>query len=180
MRDIYEYLNELQNDIFVLHSEGIERKYYQICVQLAGMDVAKEINAIDMTAYEKELKERFIEGSNYLNNNEIQSVYFEYDLDNNWAGQYYLCEDYYPMEEEDDDWACEWEFCIEGPELKEFSTIYDKSDGFDTTEASHGIIIFLIARTVIAYLKNVPKNELDIPVCIGFHDQEPIFRLKRD
>ncbi|EJQ73880.1 MULTISPECIES: hypothetical protein [Bacillus] len=42
MREIYKYLDELQNDIFVLQCEGIERKYYQICVQLAGMDAAKK------------------------------------------------------------------------------------------------------------------------------------------
>lgn len=180
MNDIYEYLDELQSDIFLLNLEDIEKKYYKICEQLAGIEVAQKIKNLDLREYEEGLKKSFTDSINYLNENEIKSLYFEYDMDNNWNGQFYLCEDYYPLEEDDDDWACDWQHSIEGPNLREFSDIYNKSDGFNTTNASHGTIIFLITRTIIAYIKGVQSYELNIPICIGFHDQDPIFRLKKD
>ncbi|KFM95004.1 hypothetical protein [Bacillus clarus] len=56
MKDVYTYLEELQNDIFSLSFNDIEQKYYQICVQLSGIEYAQEIHTIDMTRYENYLE----------------------------------------------------------------------------------------------------------------------------
>ncbi|WP_241484418.1 hypothetical protein [Bacillus clarus] len=82
--------------------------------------------------------------------------------------------------EDDDDWACEWETCLEGPSLKRFNEIYNVSGGFDETDVATGVTIFLIARTIVSFLKSISNYELNIPICIGYHDQDPIMRIKKD
>ncbi|MEM5640837.1 hypothetical protein AAHH71_30170 [Bacillus toyonensis] len=180
MLNIYDYLDELQNDIFTLPPYDIERKYYQICEKLAGTRYAQEINKINMKNYEKELEDKLNKSIEYLDNYTIRSIYFEYDLDNEWVGQYYLCEEYYNLEDADDDWACEWEVCVEGPGLVEFGQIYSAKGGFDDTNVSIGVTIYLITRTVVSFLNSIKNYELKIPICIGYHDQDPIMRMKKD
>ena len=44
-------------------------------------------------------------------------------LDNEWNSQFYVCDDYILLEEEDEDWACDWTDDIEGPCLGELADI---------------------------------------------------------
>ena len=107
------------------------------------------------------------------------AIYFEYDLDNNWDSTFFICKEYSALEDNDDDWASNWNEDLQGPRLKEFANIYE-IDGFDINETAVGSTIYLIARTVISYAKayQVLSDESSLAVCIAFHDQDPIIRIK--
>jgi hypothetical protein len=105
-----------------------------------------------------------------------KSIYFEYDLDNDWSSCYFLCDDYNELEEQDDDWASDWSQNVEGPILTDFAEIFSEN-GFDGSEKAMGITLYLIARTVVVFAKACEKVECIIPICIAFHDQDPIMRV---
>ncbi|MGG3801483.1 hypothetical protein [Metabacillus fastidiosus] len=66
---------------------------------------------------------------------------------------------------------------MKGPDLKEFGKIYAEK-GFDYNEEAIGITLYLIIKTVIAFGKVAESIEINIPVFIGFHDQDPIMRIR--
>ncbi|XRG79953.1 hypothetical protein V5E38_06480 [Rossellomorea sp. GAMAL-10_SWC] len=56
-----------------------------------------------------------------------KAIHFEYVLDHNWEGAFYICEEYNPLEECDEDWACNWTDDFGGPSLKQFAEIYEEN-----------------------------------------------------
>ena len=85
---------------------------------------------------------------------EAKAIYFEYNLDNEWDSQFYICEEYFSLEEEDDDWASEWTYDVEGPKSIELADVYAEN-GFDINEKAIGINLYLIARTVCSFYECV-------------------------
>lgn len=109
--------------------------------------------------------------------NSAAALYFEYDMDNDWQSSFFICNDYTMLSEEDDDWASDWISSVKGPDLKEFAKIYAEN-GFDYNEEAIGITLYLIIKTVILFGKVAESIEINIPICIGFHDQDPIMRIR--
>ncbi len=68
---------------------------------------------------------------------------------------------------------------IEGPSNKEFAQIYQEN-GFGATERAKAITLFLIGRTLVAFWIAANSIKIDVPLCIGFHDQDPIMRIKEN
>lgn len=173
---IYSYLEEMQSDLFIGNLEEMERKYYDLCSQLAGNSMANRVQKINLDEYQKELERGITEALEVAECNFAKAIYFEYDLDNEWHSHFFICDQYNQLEDQDDDWACDWSDYLEGPTLPEFAEIYSEN-GFDTTEIAMGITLYLVARTVVAFAKACRKVESKVPICIGFHDQDPIMRV---
>lgn len=83
------------------------------------------------------------------------------------------------MEENDDEWAMDWIVDIKGPDLEEFAEIYEEN-GFDRSKKAIGNTLYLIVRTVLTFIKVCRNMEYQKPICIAFHDQDPIMRVRRD
>ncbi|MCP1164515.1 MULTISPECIES: hypothetical protein [Bacillus] len=177
--DMFQYLEEMQEDIFSLSVERIELKYFEICSMLASAKYAERIKAIDLELYKESIRLGLDAAVEMATNEEAKAIYFEYDLDNEWNSQFYICEEYAPLEEEDDDWASEWTYDVEGPKFIELADVYVEN-GFDTNEKAIGITLYLIARTVCSFISACNGVQSRIPICIGFHDQDPIIRTGRD
>ncbi len=177
--DIFELLDELQVDLCSKQLEEVEEKFFKICSKLAGHARANTNKQIRLDEYVHELKLGLERSINIAQRLSANAIYFEYDLDNNWESAFFICEEYRPLEAEDDDWASEWSEHLEGPSLKEFAHIY-ALDSFDRSEEAIGSTIYLIARTIICYAKAYEEldDESSIAICIAFHDQDPIVRIK--
>ena len=107
------------------------------------------------------------------------AIYFEYDLDNDWTGNFFVCPSYNPLSVGDDDWACDYISAIRTPGIYEFGQIYKRLGGFCTTDGSTAATLYMIARTSNALSNVVGRKPPDsIAICIGFHDQDPIHRLR--
>ncbi|HEF5694800.1 hypothetical protein ACQVWE_01780 [Bacillus cereus] len=177
--DIFQYLEEMQEDVFSLAVEQIEAKYYDICCMLASTEYAERIKVIDVESYKVSIRVGLDAAVEMATTEEAKAIYFEYDLDNEWTSQFYICEEYAPLEEEDDDWASEWTYDVEGPESVELADMYNEN-GFDTSEKAIGITLYLIAKTLCSFISVRSEVQNNIPICIGFHDQDPIMRTGRD
>ncbi|PMB03042.1 hypothetical protein CEN49_24275 [Fischerella thermalis CCMEE 5273] len=103
-----------------------------------------------------------------------KAIYYEYDLDNSWSSSFFICREYYPMSMEDDDWASDWIHCVDGPSISSFSRIYRS---FDENDSSAAITLYLIARTRVAFTSAVRGFDTNIPVCMAYHDEDPIIRV---
>lgn len=168
--DIFQYLEGMQGDVFSLSVSQIESKYYDICSTLASSEHAERIKLIPLDLYKESMR---------IGLKEAKAIYFEYDLDNEWDSQFYICDDYMFLEEDDEDWASDWTDEIEGPSLGELADIYGEN-GFDSDKRAVGITLYLIARTVCSFISACSGVQSNIPICIGFHDQDPIIRTGRD
>lgn len=176
--DIYDYLDLLQKDIQTSPIQEIEQRYFDICTKLCGTDIAKAIQLVSLKDYQEALQDLLAHGLTVAYSEGAKAIYFEYDLDNDWDSTLFICEDYQPLEEDDDEWACEWVDEINGPSLATFGNLYE-SHGFDDTNEAIGSTLYLIVRTVLEYMR--AYNEVNafpkVNVCIGFHDQDPVMRI---
>ncbi|MGG3805652.1 hypothetical protein [Metabacillus fastidiosus] len=175
--EIYQYLDQIQTELLNHSWKEIEIKYYKLCSELAGKEQAQRIRDIDLNAFQSELNEALCTSLHIADQNSAAALYFEYDMDNEWKSSFFICNDYTMRSEEDDDWASDWISSVKGPDLKEFGKIYAEN-GFDYNEEAIGITLYLIIKTVIAFGKVAESIEINIPICIGFHDQDPIMRIR--
>jgi hypothetical protein len=176
--DIYEHIAQMKPFIARRDWDGLEASYRNCCEELAGDEQTLKIAALDFASYQAALAESLAEAVEQAQEAGTRAVYFEYDLDNNWQSNFFLCGDYNPEAAGDDDWACDWLAEVSGPEFPEACEVYLEND-FDQTPLAKGSTLYLVARTVAAYgrcFDNHPSAAL--AVCIGFHDQDPIMRLR--
>ncbi|MEH6964493.1 hypothetical protein V7079_25035 [Priestia megaterium] len=178
--DIFDYLEEMQVELFQKSFEEIEAKYYQLCSTIAGDNVAERIRNINLDILQTKLKSSLPKALYIANEQSVEAIYFEYDMDNEWESTFFVCDEYSSLSEEDDDWDSEWIAEIEGPINREFAQIYQEN-GFDETEKAKAkaVTLFLVIRTVTALGTVAQSMKVNVPpLCIGFHDQDPIMRIK--
>ncbi|TPF19093.1 hypothetical protein [Priestia megaterium] len=175
--NIFDCLEELQAELFEKSYEEIEAKYYELCSTNVGGNETERIHNINLDTFQTQVKSSLQEAGCIVNEQSAKAIYFEYDMDNGWESTFFICDGYSSILEEDDDWASDWIDEIEGPSNKEFAQIYQEN-GFDATEKAKIITLFLIVRTLVAFVKAVKNIKIDVPLCIGFHDQDPIMRIK--
>ncbi|MCG0050770.1 hypothetical protein [Priestia aryabhattai] len=175
--DIFDYLDEIQIELFQKSFKEIEAKYYGLCSTIAGDDVATRINNINLDILQTQLKSSLQEVLHIVNEQSGEAIYFEYDMENDWESTFFVCDEYNSLSDEDDDWASDWIDEIQGPINKEFARIYQEN-GFDATEKVKAVTLFLVVRTVTALGKVSQSMKVNVPLCIGFHDQDPIMRIK--
>lgn len=174
---IYDQLDEMKSLIAQGDWDGIEKAAKKRCEKLAGKEIATEIAEISLTEYSDELEEALKRAYEEAEEAEAPAVYFEYDMDNEWNGALYVCPEYAPEDEEDDDWATNSDSELEAPNKPEFAEIY--REDFDEDDIDRGVNGYLIARTVAAFGRCVDSlPEPDFAVCVGFLDQDGIFRIR--
>lgn len=175
--DIFNYLEEMQKDLLKCDLAAFEKKYYDVCLEKSGEDEAITIQKVNMDTYRESIENGISQSVNLAAKNAARVIYFEYDMDNEWSSNFFICEEYNDPFEEDDEWACDWIDEVDGGSLEDFSEIY-LENGFDSTNKALGNTLYLIARTVSLFSSVCQKVETKIPICIAFHDQNPIMRLK--
>jgi len=177
-RDIYNYLEDLGGTAKQRHAEALERIAEEWANELAGPEQTRRIASVSLAEYERSLRQAVVEAFEAAAEHNTKAVYFEFDLDNDWASSFFLCTEYSPLSAGDDDWACEFHHALLGPDLAAFSEIYHENH-FDRTEVAKGSTLFLVARTVASFVRAI--EGVDIPpataVCVAFHDQDPIMRI---
>ncbi|WP_226701689.1 hypothetical protein [Priestia aryabhattai] len=175
--NIFDCLDELQAELFEKSYEEIEAKYYELCSTQVEGNEAERIHNINLDTFQMQVKSSLQEAVCIVNEQSAKAIYFEYDMDNDWESTFLICDGYSSLFEEDDDWASDWIEEIEGPSNKEFAQVY-KENRFDATEKARVITLFLIVRTLVAFGTVAKSMKLNVPLCIGFHDQDPIMRIK--
>lgn len=174
LEEMYEFLRE--NDW-----DDLEAEYRERAEKWSGKKVADKIHSVKLKSYANKLEDALTRAVETAESLPAKAVYFEYDIDNDWKSYFYICPEYYPENEEEEEWAGEWEERIKGPSLPAFAKIYDKNGGHGDDDSGNGVTLYLISRTVAALgraLDDIPSTSL--AVCIGYHDQEPIWRLQEN
>lgn len=194
--DIFEQIEDLKRFVTAHDWNGLENHTFAVATQLAGRPQAAKIKAVDLAAYGTAILTGLRQAVGKVQAH--KAIYFEYDLDNDWQGSFFLCPDYNPSSAGDDDWACRYDGTIKGPIQKALSQVYAEN-GFDTTDAAIGSTVYLIGRTVATFgratdglSKTTPQESsffgrllakgsrsttAEIAICIAFHDQDPIMRV---
>lgn len=174
---IYDQIEEMKEFIAEGDWDGLEKAAHKRCDKLAGKDAASKIQDVDLTDYMEELEEGLKRAYEEGEDLGALAVYFEYDMENHWNGAYYLCTEYSPEDEEDDDWATSADEEIEGPSAPEMAELYPGT--FDANDKDRGVNGYLIARTVAAFGRCVDAlPDPECAVCVGFHDQESVLRIR--
>lgn len=174
---IYDQIEEMKDFIAEGDWDGLEKAARKRCEKLAGKDAAKKIADVDLADYMEELEEGLKRSYEEAEEIDAVAVYFEYEMENHWTGAFFLCSEYNPEEEEDDDWATVPDEEIEGPAAPELADLFETS--FDGDDKDRGINGYLIARTIAAFGRCVDiLPDPEVVVCIGFHDQEGVLRIR--
>ena len=158
--------------------DGLEVSYRQLATELAGSDQAEKIAALDFHSYQTALCWNYAEAVVQALERRAKAIYFEYDLDNGWNSYLSIHAKYDPEGQgDDDDWGCEYIADVLGPRFPVAGALYDTS--FAETPFAMGTTLYLVARTVAAYGRCSDKYpQGDFAVCIGFHDQAPVTRIR--
>lgn len=157
--------------------DGMEKAAKKRCEKLAGKEIAKQISEVNLSEYTDELEEALKRAYEEAEEAEAPAVYFEYDMDTDWNGALYVCPEYAPEDEDDDDWATNSDEELEAPSNPGFAELYRET--FDETDEDRGVNGYLIARTVAAFGRCVDAlPDPDFAVCVGFLDQEGVFRIR--
>ena len=175
--EIYKYFDQIQTELLDHPWQEIEKKYYDLCSKSAGEEQAKRIRNIDLDSFQSKLNDALHVLLQTADKDSTAAIYFEYDMDNDWQSILFICDDYSTLSEEDDDWASDWISEVGGPDLKEFARIYAEN-GFNGTDKALWTTLYLVVRTVTVFGRVVKSVKTNIPICIGFHDQDPIMRIQ--
>jgi hypothetical protein len=179
-----EFLESMEPHVRARGWDRMEAQGRGACVRLTGAPAATEIEAVSLSRYEGQLRSGLKRAVKRAAKLGALAVYFEYDLDNGWDGNFFLCREYVPqagVEEADEgeDWASDWIEYVAGPAQPKLAAIYAAQRGFSETPEQVGRTAFLVARTVAAFGR--ASEGLDtqgLAVCVAFHDGEPIFRIQ--
>ncbi|MBI1271812.1 hypothetical protein GC174_15415 [bacterium] len=175
--DIYEQIDNMRTFVKDADWAALEEEYEALARKLAGDEYAQKVSNLDFSSYMEGLEEALSEAVSLAKSVNAKAIHFEYNLDNDWESTFYVCSDYSPESEEDDDWASDYEDAISGPSFPQACAIY-QAKGFDTSEEACGVTLYLIARTLSAFGEILEKFPLDIAICAGFQDQDPLMRLQ--
>lgn len=174
---IYDQLEEMKRYIADNDWDGLEKSARKRAEKLAGKEVAQTIADVDLAAYTEQLEDALKEAYERAEEEEAAAVYFEYDMDNQWSGSLYVCADYSPEDDEDDDWASNCDEELEAPDCPALAELYEPD--FDADDKDRGTNGYLIARTIAAFGRCVEvMPDAEFAVCIGFHDQDVVTRIR--
>lgn len=174
---IYDQIDEMKDFIAEGDWDGLETAARKRCEKLSGKEAAANITDIDLSEYMEELEEGLKRSYEEAEEIEAAAINFEYEMENHWNGAFYICSEYSPEDEEDDDWAAVPDEEVEGPSCPELAEQFAAS--FDANDKDRGINGYLIARTIAAYGRCVDVlPDPDVAVCIGFHDQDGVLRIR--
>lgn len=179
-----EFLERIEPDVRAGRWDRVEAQGRDACMRLTGPAAAKEVESVSLGRYQEQLRTALKRALKKAAKLEVPAVYFEYDLDNGWQGNFFLCREYVPqaeVEEADggDDWAGDWDETVPGPAQKKLAAIYSAQGGFAETREQVGRTSFLVARTIAAFGRAAEGVETQgIAVCLAYHEEDRIFRIR--
>jgi hypothetical protein len=177
-RDIYDHFDDMRPFIRRGAWPALEQTFMARCAELAGPLQADRIAKLRFNVYERWLRLALRQAVARPAAAHARALYFEYNLDSDWAGHFFLCEQYNPESAHDDEWACEWLDECRGPYFEAASEIFLENN-FNETARAKGSTLYLVARTVAAFGRCSDQVPIRPPaVCIGFHDQDDVFRVR--
>lgn len=176
--EVFAELAEMQTLITRDGMEETVRHYGELCRRYS--DKVDRIDAVQFDSYYLDhLFGAYCKALKKARKNGAAALYFEYDMDNEWHSTFFVCPTYSSPAVGDDDWACDYLAAVATPGIYNFAKIYGELDGFCTNDSSTAATLLMIARTaqaVSAVVDRKPDERLTI--CIGFHDQDPVHRLR--
>lgn len=174
---IYDQIDEMKDFIAEGDWDGLEKAARKRCEKLAGKEIAKQIAEVDLSEYGEELEEGLKRAYEEAEDIGAAAVNFEYEMENHWNGAFYICSEYSPEDEEDDDWAAVPDEEVEGPSCPELAELFAAT--FDVNDKDRAINGYLIARTIAAFGRCVDVlPDPEVAVTIGFHDQDGVLRIR--
>jgi hypothetical protein len=174
-----DWIDEMRVHIEVNDWKGLEDKYLHICSQLAGDELAAWIRYLDFGPYLSRLGRAYRKALRHVRAAEPKAIYFEYDMLNDWRGSFFLCPEYLPESARDDDWACEWEARVDGPDFAKLSEVLLIDGGkIDQDPPARGKSACLIARTLATLGRCMDEHPVvGLSICAAYHGQDPVSRL---
>jgi hypothetical protein len=169
MADVWDDLDRITHlakahDSSQLFAFGRER-----CLALAGESVVDALAALDTAGYVAGLEVGAHAAAAKAQEVEAQAVYFEYDPDNQWSSNFFICGSYSAA---DSAWASEWQDRVPGPSMAAFAAQYDSRFGDDPS--SQGRTVMLVARTMAALVDATAWWPGGLVLAAAYHDQDQI------
>jgi hypothetical protein len=175
--DIFHELDLMQRRIIDGDWPQFEKHYAKACSSDAP-NLATKIEAVDLGSYHSDrLFGSYCKALKKANKSSASAIYYEYDMDNDWDTNFFVCPEYAPREAGDDDWACEYNGVVRAPGIYDFGKIYSSLGGFCTDQTGTSAILYMIARTVVSLKEILDRKPSTKVVCMAFHDQDPVHRL---
>jgi hypothetical protein len=176
--DIFAELDAMQQRIHDGNWSAFSDHYSSLCANY-NADIASIIRRTDLSPYLDDVSSAFASSFAIATEHKCPAIYFEYDLDNNWDSNFFICPQYNPPDADDDDWACDSDHRIVAGSQDDFAAIYIQTDNFCNNDESTAITLYLISRTTELLNTVIRGRESPgINICLGFHDQNPIHRLR--
>lgn len=175
--DIYEHIEAMNAFIMSRKWDELENEFRHVAENLAGLGKAQAIAEVNLSRYQELIGIGLDKAVIKARQNGAKAIYFEYDLDNGWSSNFFICPTYNPASEGDEDWACDWSGEVRGPSNDALAQLY--IPGFDKPQEAKGSTLYLVARTIAAFGRCATKYDAEnFAICIGFHDQTPVMRIK--
>jgi hypothetical protein len=178
MRDSFSLLDELESDLAAMADAELDRKYRRVAATAGGEQVAEAVATLPTERDREALASGLAEALERGQRSGAAVIHFEYDLSGRWAGWFFVCHDYAAPEEGDDSWAKDYAEEIRGPVLDGFASLHEAHGAFSDTPR-FGVTLYLIARlavTLRGLVATAPHPR--VGVCMGYHQQDPIWRLR--
>jgi hypothetical protein len=158
---------------------GLDERFFTLTAGLAGQELAKRIQAVDLQAYTQALNAFFEEECLRLSHHAVRALYFEYDPTHLWWSSLSICDRYTRSSAGSDEWARHWIEQKPGPHLPAFAELYQQSGGMQPeNHAALSVTLYLAARTTIAFAKAIdPVSTHKMALCIGHIGQPKITRV---
>jgi hypothetical protein len=161
---------------------GMESYFNQYCERFVSAGVAAAIKNVDLVECERYLTTKTNEAFSLAKAHSVKAIYYEYNIQNDWASNFYICPNYNPIETQDDDWVVNF---IQIDELKGFEPTAENIPELsgclyecEGVEERTVVEYYLIARTTAAFGRATQVLDLgNIALCIGFHDQQIVTRI---
>lgn len=179
-----EFLNLVQT--FVKHNDwaGLESYFNQYCAHFISDKIAADIQKVDLADCGVYLRNKALEALKLGKAYNVSAIYYEYNMWNDWASQFYICPDYNPVGANDDGWVQMFiplKGELEGYEPSadnnsfEFSkALFDCKNIEERTAAEY----YLAARTTAVFGRAIEEIDFgNIALCCGFQGQQSVTRI---
>jgi hypothetical protein len=175
---IDESLSRFPKFVAKRNFDGLESTYANQAREWAGRSLARKIGDVDLEPYQAMLALGLAEAERSAETHRAQAIFFEYDVNRDWNGRFFVCGAYAPLSAGDDSWADEWIEELEGPGIPEFGRFLLEF-GFERTDQAKGCTLYMIARTVASLGRCADAGSpAKAALCIGYRGQNPLLRIR--
>ena len=158
-----------------------DKLFGECCIDSKHSEIANRIKNADWETFRRNCVALLLKTWSALDESTTKAVYYEYDLDNEWCGDFFFCKKYNPIEARDDDWACEYADCCSAPAIP---VIPELCLDFEASREELLLVCYgvaMIGKQMLLIASELLKENPKFPrLCFAFHDQDPITRVFGD